>query len=496
MGGKNPLSDRIRQKVTEIQAEHPEKVLKLSGQELPAKIELNPDIDRAAFSSARKHYEDLLEEINQTYVTDPELKESTKLDSLLQQLNDSGDQAGGDSRGIKGLLKKVVRRIFRFGFADEMEAQNRINSLCIQSLNEISHCVKCFSAHQRDLNARIARYGQAVVPVLDEKIRYAYESLDKIITENVTLLVERMDILYTGVDKRQTEVLTWLENTTREFKTVLNDFDTLKKESYRALVLQHKKIDALSNAPEAPVQLKTDMPGFQGYTYYLFEMTGRGSEADIKAKQELYLELFSGREPVLDVGCGRGEFLEILRDAGINSTGVDSNADMVGVCHEKGLEVVRGDALIFVANSSPGQWGGIFAAQVVEHFPRDVLEKWIQAAYKAMKPGSVICIETVNTASPFALINHYFRDPTHQLPIHPETYKFLLETSGFENVEIQYTSPVEMSGHDSIGELDELSEETQTALKSIHDAVNELKTFLYAPCDIVISGNKPEQGLS
>ena len=103
--------------------------------------------------------------------------------------------------------------------------------------------------------------------------------------------------------------------------------------------------------------------------YFAFESRMRGSTEHVRHAQRAYVEDFRDAAPVLDVGCGRGEFLELLREAGIEARGVDADADMVAYARGEGLEVEQADALDHFATLGDGSLGGVFLAQVVEHLP-------------------------------------------------------------------------------------------------------------------------------
>ena len=148
------------------------------------------------------------------------------------------------------------------------------------------------------------------------------------------------------------------------------------------------------------------------------------------------------RRDVLDVGCGRGEFLELLRAAGITARGLDLNHEMVEASRARGLEVAEGDALSYVERLPDDSLGGLFAAQVVEHLEPVYLAKLLEAASHKIRPGGTIVLETINPACWVAFFESYLRDLTHVRPLHPETLKHLLRSSGFHSVEIEYRSPV------------------------------------------------------
>jgi SAM-dependent methyltransferase len=145
---------------------------------------------------------------------------------------------------------------------------------------------------------------------------------------------------------------------------------------------------------------------------------------------------------VLDIGCGRGELLAALGAAGVPARGLDSNDSMVTAARGRGLDAVRADALAYLAALPPASLGGIVATQVVEHLEPSYLMRLLDAAARALRPGSPIVLETINPACWLAFFSSYIRDFTHVRPVHPETLQYLLRASGFERVEIRYSAPV------------------------------------------------------
>ena len=141
------------------------------------------------------------------------------------------------------------------------------------------------------------------------------------------------------------------------------------------------------------------------------------------------------------IGCGRGEFLALLKERGVRARGIDVNDSMVEVCVQKGLEASKADALEYLRAQPPGSLGGLLAAQVVEHLDPSYLTSLLDAAYTALRPGAPIVLETINPACWFAFFESYVRDITHVRPLHPDTLKFLLQASGFSGVEIRYQAP-------------------------------------------------------
>ena len=177
------------------------------------------------------------------------------------------------------------------------------------------------------------------------------------------------------------------------------------------------------------------------YKYVGFEDRFRGAAVNIRARFADYTQQFEGATDVLDAGCGRGEFLEILRDQGITATGVDVNPEMVAQCRARELQVVEGDLLAHLASLPDASLGGLFAAQVVEHLEPAYLLKFIDTAFLKLRPGARIVLETINVASWSAFFQSYVRDITHVRPLHPETLAYMVTAGGFQNAQVAYRSP-------------------------------------------------------
>jgi SAM-dependent methyltransferase len=171
--------------------------------------------------------------------------------------------------------------------------------------------------------------------------------------------------------------------------------------------------------------------------YFAFEARMRGSTADVRDRQRPYVDDFRDAAPVLDVGCGRGELLGLLRDAGIEARGVDAEADMVAYARGEGLDVEQADALAYLEALPDASLGGIFAGQVVEHLPPAVLLRLLDLAARKLRPGGPLIAETINPLSPLAL-RSYFADLTHAQPLVPETLALLARQAGFREVEIRF----------------------------------------------------------
>jgi SAM-dependent methyltransferase len=176
--------------------------------------------------------------------------------------------------------------------------------------------------------------------------------------------------------------------------------------------------------------------------YFAFESRMRGSRESIRERQRPYVDDFRDAAPVLDVGCGRGEFLVLLREAGIEARGVDLDADMVAYARGEGLEVEQADAVRYLQSVEDGALGGVFAAQLVEHLPAPALVQLLEVAAAKLRRGGLLVAETINPLSPLALRN-YYADLTHAQPLVPETLELLARQAGFGTVELRFLNAPE-----------------------------------------------------
>jgi O-antigen chain-terminating methyltransferase len=234
----------------------------------------------------------------------------------------------------------------------------------------------------------------------------------------------------------------------------------------------------VAGGPEQPV---ADLSPFD---YAGFEERFRGSEDDIRERQRAYLPYFTGAQRVVDLGCGRGEFLELMRDAGIEAEGIEIDTDMALCCRDKGLRVTRGELFEWLDQQQDGSLGGVFSAQVIEHLPPDRVIRLVALTHRKLRPGGRLILETVNPASLAALAS-FFLDFTHVRPLHPEAMRFLLESQGFSNVEIRFSGTLDPSVH--VPEVPESLGASEVA-RLFNPAIRRLNGLVYGPFDYAVIG--------
>jgi O-antigen chain-terminating methyltransferase len=217
--------------------------------------------------------------------------------------------------------------------------------------------------------------------------------------------------------------------------------------------------------------------------YAGFENRHRGSGEQVVRQQQVYLEYFKPGRKVLDLGCGRGEFIELLKSSGIEAEGIDLNHQMIALCRERGLPCRRADLLDALSEQEDGSLGGIFSSQVIEHLSPPDIKRLVELSWIKLAPGAPIILETINPVSVFALVQTYFLDLTHRQPVPPGALEFLLESSGYQNIEIQYSAPLK---EERLRELPTTDESTRI----FNENIDKLNQLLYAPANYAAIGRK------
>ena len=233
-------------------------------------------------------------------------------------------------------------------------------------------------------------------------------------------------------------------------------------------------------APAAPAQM-----GLSESDYVALEDRHRGSTEEIRAKLSIYVDLFSQAPgPVLDLGCGRGEFLGLLAEAGIEARGVDLNREMVGEVRAKGLEAETAEGLAHLQGLAEASLGGLFMAQVIEHLDLAQLTALLEEAFRVLAPKGIIVAETINPQSLSTFAGAFYVDPTHIKPVHPQAAKFLWESTGFKEVRIIPANPYPKEA------ILQLLDPGLLEAETINENFARLNGLIYAPPDYAVAGKR------
>lgn len=234
-----------------------------------------------------------------------------------------------------------------------------------------------------------------------------------------------------------------------------------------------------------PGQIDTAM------NYFLFEEKFRGNTEEVKQRQSIFLEYFKNCQNVLDIGCGRGEFLSLLKENGVGARGIDINEDMVSYCQKNGFDVQKVDVLSYLESLDINSLDGIFTGQLVEHLQPVELINLVKLCYAKMKSESYFIAETINPLCLSVFAASFYMDLSHVKPVHPETIRFLLESAGFKEIKFKFFSPFPESA--SLSKLmisDGISYEEKVRLEAMNQNIDKLNSLLYGYQDYAVIAKK------
>ena len=205
------------------------------------------------------------------------------------------------------------------------------------------------------------------------------------------------------------------------------------------LLLYRERINLLSKMLEKQSNYELSL---DDSLYLAFEDRFRGTRADVKGKVSYYLpyvlknEEISELVPLLDIGCGRGEWLELLKENRVPAYGIDKNRCFVDVCAGAGLDVRESDLFEFLNNMTGNSAGAVTVFQVVEHLSFSRLIYLFAEIKRVLVPGGMMILETPNPKNILVSGHSFYTDPTHLKPLTPMSLRFFVEQAGFKNIEM------------------------------------------------------------
>ncbi len=251
--------------------------------------------------------------------------------------------------------------------------------------------------------------------------------------------------------------------------------------NHRLLLTQFMTTSAPKSGRPRTTQPRPAAAGILDSFYVSLEDRFRGSRAEIKRRLEAYLPSIknsragSTKRPVLDLGCGRGEWLELLKEHTLLCRGVDANAVMRAQCVERGLEVVQADVLDYLRDLPDASFGAVTGFHLIEHLPLDSLLELVSQTRRVLTPAGVAIFESPNCKNLVVGACSFYIDPTHRNPVFPETAELMLALQGFEKIRIEYLSPV-----------------PNVAFDAATPELAKIRDLLYGPQDFGIIAYKPK----
>ena len=430
---------------------------------------------------------------------------------LLQDPKPQGPIASHGSRlieQVKRLIRRILAPYHRAIFARQAEFNANLTSLIVELLQtheksrgdhaaileDIQSRLETFRTHHEDQAQQVATQAQRAAAQMQAlaDLSSRLETLQAEQADGLGTLTARLEMLHADQAvqaQRTTEeaealaalgaehgrITAHMERQIAELTNRLGDQHLASEnlatkhldlgrrfeEQRQDMILQKRRLDLILSelrkrisGKRAPLsKLVSQKERLMDHSYFLFENRHRGSQEEIKKRQEIYLPIFKERSVaslstgmtapgiVLDIGCGRGEFLELLREHGVLGKGIDVNEDMVYACKERGLDVEQTDALVYLESQPDNSLGGVIACQVIEHLPTDEMVELIKLCYDKLEKGGRAVFETVNPLSLLASATNFYLDLSHVRQVHPIALQFLAEALGFIDTQIKFLSP-------------------------------------------------------
>ena len=257
------------------------------------------------------------------------------------------------------------------------------------------------------------------------------------------------------------------------------------------LILQERRLGKLLEEARKRLPEPFDQEQLEAYAkeedhfldslYVSFEDQFRGTRQDIKDRSKIYLPLVKEanagtiERPILDIGCGRGEWLELLKEEGFKAQGLDLNRVLIEQCRERGIAVVESDVFEYLHTLPDASLGALTGLHIIEHLPLGALIKLIDETVRVLKPGGVAIFESPNPENILVGACTFYFDPTHCNPLPPLMIKFLVESRGLCQVEIKRLHP-----YDTASRVPDNSSEL----------AKRFNEYFYGPQDYAVVGYK------
>ena len=352
---------------------------------------------------------------------------------------------------------------------------------------------------QNAFNAQLVQVCNGIVDVVNNEAIRKLDAQKEFNSQLVQTLNGFVELAGSEIEQATTEIQ-HVKQHTDELPAMIWTFDRRKEALELDQISINQKLEQVlslirEQKPEEAEEIKQQLPASErqhDYEYLLFENLYRGDEVTIKTKQAKYIQYFQDCQHVLDIGCGRGEFLELLKEHNLSGYGVDMNQIMIQCCKKKGFHVEESDIFDHLQSLPDNSLGGIFASQMVEHCPPQQLPQLFQLCFNKLQEHKYIVIETQNPQSLYAL-SHFYRDMSHDKPVHPDALQHLLKTIGFQDICIEYSSPFPKGGllqEIALPYEDEADKRLHAQVATLNRNIRQLNEILYGDLDYAIIARK------
>ena len=385
-------------------------------------------------------------------------------------------------------LKKLTRKCLRWYINPINEKQQNFNCEVTRNLNEVREFIRLsqYINDKIELNSSLIKESIDKLEVKINKLDTKMISINEENTELKIKIENYKDQLEKNINLKNSEEselidikknhndiylrLKLCEENVRNLNTQFSnciDSNVYSNERLRRIERNFKQFSIINKSNE---NISIECNNDADIDYFMFENIFRGSREDIKDRQKIYLEYLKHSYSIVDIGCGRGELLEILKENGKSKAiGVEINEDMVNYCIEKGLDVRNVDAFEYLRQLHDKSLDAIILNQVIEHLAPKQVSTIIKLAYEKLTDKGIVIIETVNPKCLSVYTNAYSLDPSHKMPLHPYTGKYILESEGFSTVETIYMSKCNSEIPKLVGEGIENIREFNSSIEKVNE---------------------------
>lgn len=318
--------------------------------------------------------------------------------------------------------------------------------------------------------------------VLKKFIKKNFLRIIRPFLEEIENELVKQDEKYNKKSEDNKELLTLIEkNNNQRLNIIVDEYGKRLNTLEENIRNNNELLITIGESLDKNDEMKSNI--YKSIDYFDFEDHFRGSRELIKERQKQYIPYYLDRKNVIDLGCGRGEFLELLNENEINCIGVDAYPEVIDFCRNINLKVVQDDAIEYLKKQDSVD--GIFAGQLIEHMTHDRIIELCNLAYSKLQVGSYLIFETPNPMSLSIFSHAFYIDPSHEKPVHPYTVKYYLEKSGFKEIEIIFPESSRLPVN-----IPELNREIDDNIMEFNQSMKIVSEQLFSSQDYAIIAKK------
>jgi SAM-dependent methyltransferase len=401
-----------------------------------ASLQNNYDIYNIHFTSHRKRVGWLVVQAKRllrkllTPILERQLAYNVANTHLWRQVAEALQHQTAASQALQGEIERFYQAVRRI-VSEPVEALGQQQTAAIQMLGDA--VTEQIQALEQQQAAAVAALQSALSNSLEHRVRDVRES--------VAQTLRAQDEKFSRAERSLADSharITELERIGLKLKTNL----TLQERRLTMLLEEaRRRLPDPLDEQQLGIMAEEERHALDAL-YVSLEDQFRGSREEIKERLQVYLpiineaKLGTNEMPMLDVGCGRGEWLELAKEQNLQAQGVDINRVLVENCRRQGFEVIESDAIVHLRTLPDASLGAVTGFHIIEHLPFEVVVKLVDEIVRVLKPGGVAILETPNPENVLVGSHTFYLDPTHRNPLPSAVVKFITEARGLCRVEV------------------------------------------------------------